>query len=299
LVKKISGKEGRFQQEMAEIEVSSELCYETFGRTDMLLKIAVMNTQAQTIKTEEIRIDPHLNFLELDRKPGENRLIRLSLQTDTQFVISYKATVDLKLNLEKPKDLRETDISMLPEYVFKYLNPSRYCESEELTRLALDTFGDMPKGYLRVQQVSDWVNNHLSYIPGSSNSSTTAQQAMLNKKGVCRDYAHLAISLCRSLGIPARYLSGYAVNLQPPDFHGFFEVYLDGAWYLFDPTRLASTDKLIRIATGLDAAETAFNTIFGSANLLYMNVLAVDLSNQDKSQEQFVNSNQLAVSTMK
>jgi len=279
---------------VTEIDVSSELCYETFGSTDMLLKIAVMNTESQTIKSENIKIEPNINFEELVRKPGENRLIRLSLETNTQLTISYSASIELEPNLDKPNELAEVDISNLPESVYKYLNPSRYCESDELAYVALETFGNVAKGYLRVQQISDWVNNLLTYTPGSSNTTTTAQQVMQSKQGVCRDYAHLAIALCRSLGIPARYLSGYAVDLQPPDFHGFFEAYLDGGWYLFDPTRLASTDELVRIAEGLDAGETAFSTIFGSVNLISMDVSAVKLSAKKNCSD----VNPLAVSTM-
>ena len=91
--------------------------------------------------------------------------------------------------------------------------------------------------------------------------------------GVCRDYAHLAIALCRALGIPARYVSGYAVDLDPPDFHGFFEAYLGGEWYLFDATRLAPVDGLVRIATGRDAADVAFAAIVGDVTMTGMEIV--------------------------
>ena len=98
---------------------------------------------------------------------------------------------------------------------------------------------------------------------------------------MCRDYAHLGITFCRALGIPARYLSGYAVDLEPPDFHGFFEAFLDGEWYLFDATRMAPVDGLVRIATGRDAADVAFASIVGVAELVSKEVVVIDLDRTD------------------
>jgi transglutaminase-like putative cysteine protease len=97
---------------------------------------------------------------------------------------------------------------------------------------------------------------------------------LIQRVGVCRDYAHLAIALCRALCIPARYISGYAVALQPPDFHGFFEAYLGARWYLFDATRMAPVEGFVRIGTGRDAADASFATIIGEAALTYMAVWA-------------------------
>jgi transglutaminase-like putative cysteine protease len=118
------------------------------------------------------------------------------------------------------------------------------------------------------------VYDHLEYTPNSTGPTTTAADVLLQGTGVCRDYAHLAIALCRGVGIPARYISGYAVNLQPPDFHGFIEAFLDGRWYLFDPTRLASTRGLVRIGVGRDAADVAFATLSGSSVLTNKSVWA-------------------------
>ncbi|MEO9930830.1 transglutaminase-like domain-containing protein, partial [Rhodopirellula bahusiensis] len=105
---------------------------------------------------------------------------------------------------------------------------------------------------------------------------------LLQRAGVCRDYAHVAISLCRALGIPARYVSGYAVNLVPPDFHGFMEAYLDGRWFLFDATRLAPVGGLVRIGTGRDAADVAFATIRGEVDCTGMGVWATDANPTDE-----------------
>jgi len=104
----------------------------------------------------------------------------------------------------------------------------------------------------------------------------TAADVLLQRVGVCRDFSHLAITLCRALGIPTRYVSGYAVNLQPPDFHGFFEAFLNGSWYLFDATRLAPVSGLVRIGLSRDAADVALSTRTGNAFMTSTNVWAQD-----------------------
>ena len=134
----------------------------------------------------------------------------------------------------------------------------------------------MDRGFDRVSKITDWVYNSLAYVPGSTGPSTTACDVLLQRTGVCRDFAHLAIALCRSLGIPARYVSGYAVNLDPPDFHGFFEAFLGGDWILFDATKLAPVSGFVRIGAGRDAADVAFATLIGEATLTAMTVQAID-----------------------
>jgi transglutaminase-like putative cysteine protease len=135
-------------------------------------------------------------------------------------------------------------------------------------------FGNIEPGFSRVTAICDWINNNLDYQAGSSGESTSACDVLIQRVGVCRDYAHLAIALCRALCIPARYISGYAVALQPPDFHGFFEAYLGSRWYLFDATRMAPVEGFVRIGTGRDAADASFATIIGEATLTSMAVWA-------------------------
>ena len=154
----------------------------------------------------------------------------------------------------------------LPGEVLGYLHPSRYCQSDLLGRFAQQTFGQLAPGFDRVTGICNWIWEHLSYVPGSTDGSSTAVDVIVGAAGVCRDYAHLGIGFCRALGTPARYVSGYAVDLEPPDFHGFFEAFLDGEWYLFDATRMAPLDGLVRIATGRDAADVAFAAIVGAAS---------------------------------
>ena len=115
-------------------------------------------------------------------------------------------------------------------------------------------------------------------------SGDSACDVLVQRAGVCRDFAHVALTLCRALSIPARYVSGYAVGLAPPDFHGFFEAYLGTRWYLFDATRMAPCDGLVRIGTGRDAADAAFATIIGAATLKGMTVSAQELTDEIAAQ---------------
>jgi transglutaminase-like putative cysteine protease len=167
----------------------------------------------------------------------------------------------------------------MPPEVLAYLNPSRYCESDLLARFAMEEFGKLFFGYSRVQAICNWVFDYLEYTPGSTNSATTAKDVLVQRTGVCRDYAHLSIALCRALGIPARYVAGYAINIYPPDFHGFMEAFLDGQWYLFDPTRLSLVSELVRIGIGRDAADVSFATLNGDALLSHKDVWATNASN--------------------
>jgi transglutaminase-like putative cysteine protease len=145
----------------------------------------------------------------------------------------------------------------------------------------MEQFGSLLPGYSRVTAICNWTYERLSYTPGSTGPTTTATDVLELRQGVCRDFAHVAISLCRAMGIPARYVAGYAVNLHPPDFHGFFEAYLDGRWFLFDATRLAPVGGFVRIGTGRDAADVAFSTIRGNANSVDMEVFANEQQSGD------------------
>lgn len=258
---------------MSQLLIGSELTYDVRTSTIFLFKIAAANTPHQSVINETLNFDPQLNVETYNVGPDGNRLHRVIVEP-CQLNINYNATIELTPEVERPAQINESNPSQMPPDVLTYMNPSRYCESELLARFAWEEFGSLQPGFGRVQAICDWVYEHLEYTPGSTTGTTTASDVLLQRTGVCRDYAHLAITLCRGIGIPARYVSGYAVDLQPPDFHGFMEAYLDGNWYLFDPTRLASTLGLIRIGVGRDAADVAFSTITGQANLLNKNVWA-------------------------
>lgn len=152
----------------------------------------------------------------------------------------YAATVDLNHHFADPAQVAEIAIQNLPPDVIGYIYPSRYCQSDRLIKLANNEFGRLPQGYRRVQAIRDWVNNHVAFTPNSSNSKTSAVDTLVEQVGVCRDFAHLMIALCRALNIPARFTTGtdYGADpsLGPSDFHAYVEVYLGYRWYIFDPS---------------------------------------------------------------
>ena len=258
---------------MAKIEIGSTLVYEVRKPTIFLLKIAAASTEHQQITDECLTFDPSLDVEKCQVGLEGNRLQRLVVEP-CRFSVSYQAVAIVTPGIERPRNVDESKAAEMPPEVLTYMNPSRYCESDLLARFAYEEFGQHLPGFSRVQAICDWVYEHLEYSPGSTTGTTTASDVLLQRIGVCRDYAHLAISLCRGIGIPARYVSGYAVDLQPPDYHGFMEAFLDGHWYLFDPTQLASTLGLVRIGVGRDAADVAFSTLTGNATLLEKNVWA-------------------------
>ena len=152
-------------------------------------------------------------------------------------------------------------------------------------KLAQDEFASCSPGYAKVRAVCDWIYQKVDYISGSSDSHTSAYDTATQRSGVCRDFAHLGIAFCRALSIPARFVSAYAWQLDPPDFHACFEAYLGDKWYLFDATCLAPTNGLVRIGTGRDAADTAFATVFGAVQLNNMDVYIENLDEQSAETE--------------
>jgi transglutaminase-like putative cysteine protease len=182
-----------------------------------------------------------------------------------RLVLDYSASVDGRA---APVGSDEADL-------LRYLRPSRYCESDTLGPTAHAEFAGL-RGFDLLAAVSSWVGSRLSYVPGSSLPTDGAVQTLLARKGVCRDYAHLVITLLRALDVPARLVSVYAPGLSPMDFHAVAEAHLDGQWYVVDATTLAPRSSLVRIATGRDASDTAFlNVHHGYADLDELEVAAV------------------------
>jgi transglutaminase-like putative cysteine protease len=258
---------------VTKINVGCEIEYAVESPTSFLFQINAAQMGRQTIASENLSSSPGI-VLERLLVGMQANISQRCLVQPGNFHLRYEATVELLPEVEFANELVELPFNELPFEVLPYLNPSRYCESDLLGNFAIMEFGNLPSGLRRVRAVCEWVFNNLRYVSGSTDSQTTAQDVFVQRQGVCRDYAHLSIAFCRAIGIPARYVCGYAINLQPPDFHGFFEVYLGNNWYLFDATRMALTNGLIRIATGHDAADVPFATLIGAANLMTKKVWA-------------------------
>jgi transglutaminase-like putative cysteine protease len=264
---------------MSIIRVGCELHYRLTAPTSFLFNVAVANTAHQSVRQEHFTIVPHAEYTVENVGEEGNRVVRLQAKVG-DLALQYQATVMLEPEVEDPPTIMEAGHPELPSEVLPYLNPSRYCESDRLLRLAGKEFGEVAPGYSRVAAICDWTHAHLDYVAGSTDARSSACDVLVQRAGVCRDFAHVALTLCRALSIPARYVSGYAVGLTPPDFHGFFEAYLGTRWYLFDATRMAPRDGFVRIGTGRDAADAAFATVIGAATLKDMKVSALELTDE-------------------
>lgn len=265
---------------MSTIQVTCRLNYELLAPTHFMFMFQVAHNAYQTVLNENLILNPYYPYEAYMVNQPPNRGIRLSAPAGL-LSIDYQATVQLSHTTQVPESIGETPYAQLPPSVLPYLNPSRYCESDRLGRFAIKKFGQLPKGFTRVQAICDWVQSHLDYVPGSTNVSSSVCEVLVHPAGVCRDFAHMGIALCRALGIPARYIAAYAPGLEfPADFHGVFEAYLDGRWYLFDATRMAPLGSLVRISTGRDAADTSFATLLGTVRLQQMYVNAVNTTPQ-------------------
>jgi transglutaminase-like putative cysteine protease len=177
-------------------------------------------------------------------------------------------------------DAAETPVSELPDDTLSFIMPSRFCLPDELGQDAWNRFGGLAPGWSRVQAIVDFVHNHLEWVPGSSNPWTTAADAYRAGQGVCRDFAHLAITFCRALNIPARYVFGYIPDIdippvaEPMDFAAWFEVYLDGRWYTFDARNNMPRTGRVVVGRGRDAVDVALITSFGPLTLTGFGVTA-------------------------
>ena len=225
-----------------------------------------MKGDGQTVEVEQLNLSPNLPRDEWVDAHG-NRFLRTTL-ANTDLDLSYSAEVTTNVRRDEPGVVGVVPLAELPMERFAYLAPSRYCQSDKLQRFALASFCHLPPGYQRVTGICNWIREYVSYEQGSTTPMTSAFDTVTERVGVCRDFAHLAVALCRALSIPARYVSAYAEGLTPPDFHAAMEVYLRGpqedGWYLFDPTRMASVDRIVRIGVGRDAADIAFCSAYGN-----------------------------------
>lgn len=252
---------------MNEITISSHLRYEVADSTSFAFSIVAARTPHQTVTHESIDIDGDVSWKLVPYGEGTHQLLRLTVGAG-ELNVAYTASVIVDGVAGRPGDLDEVPFDEVPAEVLPYLNPSRYCESDRLGNFAFRLFGEVPAGYDRVRAVSDWVKDNLVYESGSTDGSSSATDVLLQRAGVCRDFAHVGIALCRAIGVPARYVSGYGVGVDPQDFHGFFEAYIGTDWYLFDPTGMARSNALVRIGYGRDAADAPFATLFGRADLV-------------------------------
>ena len=255
--------------------------YDVFHPAHFLFNIESAFHEGHSVVEERLTITPAMKVRSFCDERLGNRFIRLDAPKGV-LSVNYHARLELNPPMV-PLHLDESMVSSVPDEVLRYLMPSRYCESDSMSRAAQQLFGQIPPGIGRVRAIESWINESIAYLPGLTNSTTTAQEVFVQRAGVCRDFAHLGITLCRALNIPARLVVGYVHFVEPPeDFHALFEAWLDGRWVLFDATRMAPIDRLVRVGTGRDAKDVAFATIFGVVQMARKE-MRVDVGDESSS----------------
>jgi transglutaminase-like putative cysteine protease len=246
--------------------VETVLEYEVRTPTHFCFNIEAAHWPTQTIVTEALAVSSGVAMHSYTDARSGNRFFRFDAPPGP-LLVNYRADVEV-YSEHVDEHLPETPVGEVPDDIFHYLMPTRYCESDVLAGAAQQMFGSEPPGIGRVRGIVSWIHDAIRYEPGSTNSTTTAQEVFVQRTGVCRDFAHLGITMCRALNIPARIVVGYVWFDEPPqDFHATFEAWIGGRWVLFDPTGMAPVDRLVRIGTGRDAKDVAFSTFFGSIEM--------------------------------
>lgn len=267
---------------MIRIQFSVQLAYDIAPPgADFIFNLHCAHTRHQTLQTEQLQLSQTVASTLFVDPATLNRYLRLSAHAGP-LTLTYSACVDLHHHSAPADQVPEIPVAQLPPQVLGYIYPSRYCQSDRLGTLAMAEFGTLRQGYGRVLAIQEWVRRQVSFKSNTSTSATSAVDTLVDRRGVCRDFAHLMIALCRALSIPARFTTGldYGADpiLGPPDFHAYVEVYLGHRWYLFDPSGTAIPMGFVRMGTGRDAADVSFATIFGAVGSLppLIQVSAVD-----------------------
>jgi transglutaminase-like putative cysteine protease len=257
------------------LRVSCNLRFQIAEPTALILMLRPFRGIQQWINREVYTIKPAIPMIESTDSFG-NSCQRLVAPAG-DFLIHSSAEVMVTDSVDVAPGANFVEIQHLPNEVLPFLLPSRYCESDRFGDLAREIIFDTLPGYDQVSKITDWVRNSIHYLPGSSEFPLSAAEVQLRSQGVCRDLAQLAIALCRSISIPARLVVGYLRNLQPMDLHAWFEAYIGGRWYTFDPTQVNLSGGRVIIAFGRDAADVAIFHQFGSGCLLNNMDVCVDL----------------------
>jgi transglutaminase-like putative cysteine protease len=253
---------------MIRLELSIELTYEVEdpNGADLIFNVHAAQTGRQTVEHERLVLSQPIVPVVVTDSRTESRFMRVHAEPGP-LRVSYDAVVAIRHHRAEPDALTETPIHALPLELMPYVYPSRYCQSDRLLQLAADEFGGLFPGYSRVLAIQHWVQRQVRFVSNSSDFTTSAVDTLIERVGVCRDFAHLMIALCRALNIPARIVSGtdYGADpaLGPPDFHAYAEVFLGDRWYLFDPSGTGIPMGFLRLGTGRDAADVAFASMFG------------------------------------
>ena len=252
------------------IAISARFSFTVDQPTDVLLQFEAAAIPEQRVVSSERLMSPAEASA---RVPAQDTIgERIWVRCGGRFEVDYRAQVEVERMLADIAALDRLPPHQLPGEAVEYLFDSRYCPADRFQPFVAAEFGNVDGG-ARVLAMRDWIASNFRYEPGSSTTSTTALDSFVERRGICRDFAHVLITLVRASGIPARYVSAYAPGVEPPDFHALAEVFLAdpatpgvGAWHLVDATGMADPGRTVKIGVGRDAADVSFMTVFGQAD---------------------------------
>jgi len=260
-----------------QLRVEATLIYRMPEPADILLAIEAAPMAEQRLIEDRLVVS---GTEPLRTVPGDDDIGRRTwVHAQEEFRAHYTGTFAVERKIEPLDALGVTPRRELPAEVIPYLWPSRFCQSDRFGSFVAREFGQLQGGAL-VQAIADWIHANIDYRIGSSHETSSALDTFIAREGVCRDFSHVMVALTRAAGIPARLVSAYAWQLDPPDFHAVVDVWLDGQWRLVDASRLAPIEGLVRIAVGRDATDIAFMTIFGRADFVEQHVSVTRVDNQ-------------------
>lgn len=261
-------------------------CYLEFDisvSTPFIFMLRPRSGAQQWIAREEYRHEPCVPIFEFSDNYGN--LCQRLIAPPGKFTISTVSEVKTSDSSDRAPGAPFVDIALLPDSTLSYLLPSRYCESDKLLHMASNITQGYLLGYNQVAAIEQWIRNNIRYEAEGSDIQLSAQEVAQRGAGVCRDFSHLGIALCRSLSIPARLVVGYLYNLQPMELHAWFEAFVGGRWYTFDATQAQLKGGYIAIGYGRDAADVAVFNQFGPSCYPSVNIVEVELIPENNKSE--------------
>jgi transglutaminase-like putative cysteine protease len=252
------------------LNAGCHLSFQALAPSPLILMLRPQSGLGQWVIREEYQFEPAVPVVEYVDSYGN--LYQRLITPQGLFRVNTTAIVETSDTIDVQPGAAFVPVQELPDSALQFLLPSRYCQSDLLSNLANEIVGRIESAYDQVEAIRKWIHTHVEYRYGTSNASTSAIKTAKTRVGVCRDFVHLGLALCRSLTIPARMVVGYLYQLEPTDLHVWFEAFVGGRWYTFDATQSTPRGNRIEIAYGRDAADVALATQFGLLTLTAMNV---------------------------
>jgi transglutaminase-like putative cysteine protease len=265
------------------IQLGYDIRFQTVAAVPMVALLNVYPSRRPDLREPDLlRSEPHLTINQYSDTFGNTCSRFVAPAGDLRLYNSFVIEDSGQLDPVNP-DARQMPVDGLPDDILRFLLASRYCETDLLANTAFRMFGHTGSGWARVRAICDWVYEHVTFGYSFARPTKSAVEVLADRKGVCRDFQHLAIAFCRCLHIPARYATGYLGDIgvppadSPMDFSAWFEAYLDGRWWTFDARHNIPRIGRVLMAVGRDAADVAITTSFGAAPLTQFTIVTNEI----------------------